>query len=251
MSERYSVRPNQPGPPLGVRTVHKIKDDSTRIVLIRHGEAECNVNGIIGGVRGCTGLTKKGIEQVNLLARRIELTGELKGTSAIYSSVLLRAVQTAKIISASIARSCPDRELLDSDDGLLEIIQSCELCELHPGEADGLSWQEFSARYREPDWNVDPSTLLSPGGESWSGFIERAANAVTSIANSHRGEQVAIVCHAGVIEATMSTFLPVQSRSIRRGWIQSEHASITEWELSDGCWILRRFNDTTPKIDHY
>ena len=54
----------------------------------------------------------------------------------------------------------------------------CDLCELHPGEADGLDLGEFLARFAEPDWDVDPARPLAPGGESWLGFVERASAAV-------------------------------------------------------------------------
>ena len=46
------------GVPSGIRRVFAPAAGATRIVLVRHGEAVCNVNGIVGGVRGCTGLTE-------------------------------------------------------------------------------------------------------------------------------------------------------------------------------------------------
>ena len=37
-------------PPAGVRTTSPGAPDATRIVLVRHGEAICNVEGVVGGV---------------------------------------------------------------------------------------------------------------------------------------------------------------------------------------------------------
>ena len=80
----------------------------------------------------------------------------------------------------------------------------CGLCELHPGEADGLTWDEFAERYGEPDWDADPEPGVAPGGESWTGFVARAAGALGApSAAGTRGELVVMVCHAGVIEASL------------------------------------------------
>ncbi len=57
--------------PSGVRRVFAPTDGSTRVVLVRHGEAVCNINGIVGGQRGCTGLTDLGRRQVTALAERL------------------------------------------------------------------------------------------------------------------------------------------------------------------------------------
>ena len=46
-------------PPQGFRTSGD-EAHGTRLVLVRHGEAECNVAGIVGGPQGCTGLTDLG-----------------------------------------------------------------------------------------------------------------------------------------------------------------------------------------------
>ncbi len=37
------------GVPDGVRRIFPSRPDATRIVLVRHGEAVCNVNGVVGG----------------------------------------------------------------------------------------------------------------------------------------------------------------------------------------------------------
>ena len=69
------------------------EEGATRIVLVRHGEAECNLNRIIGGAKGCTGLTAMGRHQVAALADRLYESGELREATALYSSVLPRATR--------------------------------------------------------------------------------------------------------------------------------------------------------------
>ena len=206
------------------------------MVLIRHGEAQCNLNRVVGGRKGCTGLTDLGRRQVAVLADRLYESGELREATALYSSVLPRAVETAERLRAVVGPG-PSR--------LGPVVQRCELCELHPGDCDGMVWDDVAEAYGVPDWDVDPTVPISPGGESWSSFIVRASDAVRDLARGHPGELVVAAVHAGVIEATMISFLGVPPEVYRRGWVRIMHASMTEWEWvpDEDRWILLRFND--------
>jgi probable phosphoglycerate mutase len=204
--------------------------NGTTLVLIRHGESACSVAGVVGGAKGCTGLSERGTLEAEALRDRLLETGELARASALYASVLERAVQTATIAAPGIG-------------GGLPVNQDCSLCELHPGEGDGLTWGQFVDRYGEPDFDVDPGIELSPGGESWSAFVRRATDALARVAASHPGELVVVVCHAGVIEASLSEFLPV-ARERGRLKLRTGHTSLTEWELRETTWNLHRYNDT-------
>lgn len=220
----------------GVLRIFPPAAEATRIVLIRHGEAQCNVNGVVGGRNGCTGLTGLGTRQVNALADRLFESGELREATALYSSVLARAVDTAEKLRPVVG---------PGPDALGPVRQRCDLCELHPGEADGLSWEQVVQTFGVPDWDEDPTVPIAPGGESWVGFVRRAADAVRDIVRHHPGELVVAAVHAGVIESTMISFLGVAPEIYRRGWVRIVHASMTEWEWvpADDRWILLRFND--------
>jgi 2,3-bisphosphoglycerate-dependent phosphoglycerate mutase len=221
------------GVPSGIRRVFAPTDGSTRIVLVRHGEAVCNVNGIVGGMRGCTGLTDLGRRQVSALVERLARTGELAGASGLYASTLPRAVETAEVLRPVVG------------DGTCPIVQDRALSELFPGEADGLGWQEVVDRFGTPEWDTDPDLLIAPGGESWSGFIARSSEAVRALAETHPGQQLVAAVHAGVIESTMIAFLQIPPAASRRGWARIVHASLTEWEWvpTQSRWALLRFND--------
>jgi broad specificity phosphatase PhoE len=217
-------------PPAGVRTVAPSTERSTRLVLVRHGEATCNVAGVVGGIRGCSGLSETGVLQAEALRDRLLSTAELAAATALYASVLPRALETAAIVGPGVGAS-----------GRLTVVADCDLCELHPGEGDGLTWPEFSARFGEPDWDADPTTVLAPGGESWSGFVARAAGALEAVVARHRDDTVVVVCHAGVIEASLISFVPVCPA--RRMKLRTEHTALTEWEVSTDGWRLLRYND--------
>ena len=223
--------------PAGVRTL-PAEDPSatprTRLVLVRHGEATCNVTGVVGGPRGCTGLSDRGRAQAAALGRRLARSGELAGAAALYSSVLPRAVETAAAIAGAVGG------------GGLAVAQDCALCELHPGEADGLTWAQFTARFPEPDWDRHPATVLAPGGESWSGFVTRAADALAALVRRHPGDLVVVVCHAGVVEAAMLRCFGLGATPRLR--LPTVHSSLTELEVASeggaaGAWRLRRYND--------
>jgi broad specificity phosphatase PhoE len=220
----------------GVLRIFPPAEGVSRIVLIRHGEAECNLNRVVGGRKGCTGLTDLGRRQVAALADRLYETGELRAATALYASVLPRAIETAErlrpVVGAGPAALGPVRE-------------DCDLCELHPGDCDGMVWEDVLETFGVPDWDRDPTVPIAPGGESWSEFVVRASDGVGKLVESHPGELVVAAVHAGVIEATMIRFLGVTSDVYRRGWVRIVHASLTEWEWvpAEDRWILLRFND--------
>ena len=104
---------------------------TTRIVLVRHGEAECNLNRVIGGPKGCTGLAPLGRTQVAALADRLYESGELRPATALLSSVLPRATETANRLRPSGGvRTGGARPRCGS---------AATLCELHC-QADAAVW---------------------------------------------------------------------------------------------------------------
>jgi 2,3-bisphosphoglycerate-dependent phosphoglycerate mutase len=209
-----------------------LSDSVTRLVLIRHGAALCHVREVVGGPRGCTGLSEEGLGQAEALRHRLERSGELSEASALFSSVLPRARQTAQAIRPAVGV------------GGLEVTEDCALCELHPGEADGLTWKEFRDRYGEPDWDTDPERPIAPGGESWTNFVPRVAAALSRLVHFYRGQQVVVVCHGGVVEAAMLAFITRVAGRKRLG-LPTDYASITEFQAgaAEGPWLLLRYND--------
>lgn len=209
-------------------------DTPTRLVLIRHGESRSTVDQVVGGHEGCKGLSALGRRQAQALGDRLARTGELGEASVLLTSVLPRAIETAEIIAPAL--------------GGLVAEQRCELCEIHPGEGDGLSWEEFRSRYMPADGPRSPYQAWAPGSESWAVFFARAGTALLDVAKRHEGETVVVVCHGGVVEASLATF---GHQPLRRAFdVAVENTSMTEWALAgDGAatgemrWRLVRFND--------
>src|ERR1700737_4528107 len=100
----------------------------TRLVLIRHGESRATVDQVVGGHEGCRGLSELGVRQVQALAGRLAKSGELGTVDAVLTSVLPRAIETAELIAPAVGWAPED------------VQRDCALCELHPGECDGMTW---------------------------------------------------------------------------------------------------------------
>ncbi len=217
-------------PPAGFRT-RGDEPTGTRVVLIRHGEAYCNAKGIVGGPIGCGGLTELGEAQARALRDRLVRSREFDDAVALYTSVLPRAIQTAAIVRPGLPAS-------------LVAVEDCELCELHPGEADGMTWEEMLATFGGPDWDKHPGQPFAPGGESWLGFYERCERALLAVAGRHRGERVILVVHGGVIEQAMK-MVDNRDPSVRLR-LRTENCSITEIEFEHDVRRLLRYNDRAP-----
>ena len=217
-------------PPQGFRTSGD-EPRGTRLILVRHGEAGCNVAGVVGGPRGCTGLTDLGRAQASALARRLRTTGEFTQAVGYYASVLPRALETAHIVTSAL--------------GSPQITADCGLCELHPGLADAMDWDEMIAAFGGPDWDVDPDQPFAPDGESWLGFYERCVSTFWRLAAAHPEGEVLAFVHGGVIEQAMK--LAMGSDPAARLRLRTEHCSMTEIELFEGRVRLLRYNDRAPR----
>lgn len=203
----------------------------TTVVLVRHGESQVTVDQVVGGHTACLGLSGRGRRQAEVLRDRLVATGLLRRAEALYSSVLARAVETAEVIAPGVGA------------GALEVAERCALCELHVGEGDGLPWEEFTQLYGRPPWDSDPTRPLSPGSESWAGFVERASAGLQAVADQHAGEMAVVACHGGVIEASFAAWggLVPGAPSTR---LRPDNTGLTIWSRLDGSpWRLDRYND--------
>ncbi len=228
--------------PAGIRTIAPNPPGATRIVLVRHGEAVCNVSGVCGGPIGCEGLTELGRQQVVLLRDRLALTGELAGADALVASILPRALETAELLAPALVAEGAVGERAKPPEPVAE----CGLCELHPGDADGLAWGEYTERFGTLDWDTDPHQPIAPEGESWAGFVNRVAGALDALSAGHAGQLVVVACHAGVIEASLLAKVPVVGGlDGARLQLRTRHASLTTWEVDDGRWRLLGYNDAS------
>lgn len=200
----------------------------SRLVIVRHGEAVANAEDTLGGHESCRGLTEHGRRQVRALAERLERTGELEGAAALYSSILPRAIETAELLAPAL--------------GGLELTSTCDLCERHVGEADGMSWSDFEARYGREVPGEDDFRSIAPGFEPWARFLDRAEAALLDVMAANPGGLVVVAGHGGIVGASLIRFLGMPANGSRfRGY--ADNSSLTEWEWTGRRWWFVRYND--------
>lgn len=206
----------------------------THIYLIRHGEAYANSENVLAGMKTDRGLNSMGIMQAERLRDRLAATGEISA-DVLIASTLPRATQTAQIVAPALG---------------LEIIPDDEVQELNVGAADGLSVPEYIERYGGfKDSRQDPYIPLAPGGDSWGSFVTRVGTALYRIADTYEGKTIVVVCHGGVIDASLLLGLGMATIAPAVGQFHTRNASITEWERSAlgpidiKRWRLLRYND--------
>jgi 2,3-bisphosphoglycerate-dependent phosphoglycerate mutase len=203
--------------------------ERTRVVLIRHGESVAMVDRFVSGHDTCRGLSDLGHQQANMLRDRLLRTGELRGASVMYTSILPRAIETAAAIAPAVG------------DGLAAS-EHCEWCEQHPGEGEGLDWDEYDSRYGVFNEGDDRERVRAPGSESVAVFVRRVEDALLRVVDDHEGETIVIVCHGGVINCAIEVLAGIPFGSLTR---YVDNTSLTELERdSDGDkWWLVRLND--------
>jgi broad specificity phosphatase PhoE len=201
-----------------------------RLVLVRHGDAHAGFHGVIGGPNGCSGLTPLGRRQAEALRDHLSTTGRVRA-DALLVSLIPRAIETAEVIAPGL--------------GLDVLAPECDLCEIHTGEADGLEWAEWAARYGSFDMETEPDRVFAPAGESWNGFHERVHGMLRRVAVEYAGQTVVAVCHAGVITASLRVLLGIPHPGTG-AQIRPTNTGMTEWEHDDTTdrWTLRSFNET-------
>jgi broad specificity phosphatase PhoE len=202
-----------------------------RLILVRHGDAHAGFQGVVGGQTGCTGLTAQGRAQAEALRDHLADSGRVRA-DVLLASVLPRAIETASIIAPGLG---------------LEISgQECDLCELHPGEADGLTWTDYAARYGSFDLEAEPDRVFAPAGESWNSFHERVRRTLERVARDYEGQTVVAVCHAGVIMASMRVLLGIPPLGTGAR-LRPTNTGLTEWEHDPSLarWTLHSFNDAS------
>jgi len=157
--------------------------NSTRILLVRHGETAWNAD---GRVQGHIDIALSAVGQVQAERLAQALRGE--AIDVIYSSDLARAQQTAQAVAG--ATGAPLHTLVS-------------LRERHFGAFQGRSFADIQAiaadqaerwRRRVPDWEPPG------GGESLLSFQERITQAVSALAAENMGKHIGVFTHGGVLD---------------------------------------------------
>ena len=198
-----------------------------RLILIRHGQVAGNIlsQARVNGWTECP-LSPLGRRQARALRHRMAVEPP---AAALYSSPLRRAVETARAFDGLPL-------------GPLRLLP--ELREMYCGEIDGLPALEAQQRYPhlwEINQRQEDEDLHWPGGETYREFRQRCLTGLRRIVQTHPGERVVVVTHAGVISQILGAIHGLHSA--QWGFFRPGNASLTEIEWGLGGGVLLRFDD--------
>ena len=206
-----------------------IKDaHTTRVLLIRHGQSQGNAEGRFGG-HTATPLSARGRLQAEATAQALSS----EHFSAIYSSDLPRAVETARPLSHLTG---------------MEIQSTEAFRERSVGVMEGLTFEEAAARHPEQYAALirrDFEHVLL-GGESYRQMLDRAARELDRAILQHRGGRIAVFSHTGTICILVLHLMgALDAPELRPVWIATTNCGITRFELrADGFVRVLAVNDT-------
>jgi broad specificity phosphatase PhoE len=186
----------------------------TRLYLVRHGQSAGNAAGRFGG-HSPTPLSPLGKRQAEMTARALAK----ERIRAIYSSDLLRAVQTAE----------PLAKILNLEINATEVFR-----ERHVGVLEGLTFDEAKKEFPNDYYALVNRNLnhVITKGESYSQLLERTTEVLHGIIERHRGERVAIFSHTGTIcFLTLYIIGAIHSETKQTPWLVTSNCGINRFEF--------------------
>jgi broad specificity phosphatase PhoE len=197
----------------------------TRFILVRHGQTAWNREERFSG-RSDVPLNETGLAQASETARRIAVQWR---PSAVYSSPLLRARQTAQAIAEPLG---------------LSVHSHAGLNDINFGLLQGLTVPEARERWSDAvdTWFRTPHLAQFPGGERLAEVSERAMATLHELAGLHPGETIVLVGHLVLNRVVLLGVLGLQTDRFWR--LGQDTCAINVFEYEDGDFTLLTLNDT-------
>jgi len=185
----------------------------TRLIFVRHAEAEGNINRHFHGWTN-SNITEKGHLQAEKLGQRFKNID----VDVIYSSSLNRTLQTASYIAK--VKNLP-------------IIRTDKLKEINGGDWENQLWDELPIKWPEEydTWENRPHAHKMPNGETMEEFLQRLEKEIIYIAENNKGKNVCIVTHGTAIRALTCLFYgwPLEDM-IKVQWQDNTAITIVDYE---------------------
>ncbi|MCX4095073.1 histidine phosphatase family protein [Nocardia sp. alder85J] len=196
----------------------------TRLILIRHGEAHANVDDVAAGARTCRGLTDRGREQSDRLAKYFAGQQDCP-IAAVYSSTAARARQTGEILAAAL-----DQPVFPA------------LSAPNYGRGEGRPWPEIIAGLGCAP-ALRPDQPIAPGAEPWTTYQRRTGHDLADLMRRYAGETVVVVAHRETVIAASMNFLSLLPWARADVTFAVDYTGVTIWQHEP----LRH---TNPRDDH-
>jgi isoleucyl-tRNA synthetase len=176
------------------------RDTSGNVYLmLRHGEADSNVDGIISmDVKDSIHLTERGEKEVEKAAQKLSSFG----VDYIFSSDFARTKETAEIVGEKLG---------------IKPRYDARLRELHHGEFNGRKIDEYLSYYRERGLSrVDHAV---PGGETIPQVRERIMPLFFELEKKYKNKRILVISHGDPLwiwERTLSGYSNDDFRRVER-----------------------------------
>lgn len=200
----------------------------TYVLLVRHGQSEGNAERRFGG-HTATPLSFRGRRQASATAEALKDDS----ITAIYSSDLARAVETAQPLATLIGLPVNTTEAFrERSVGVMEGLTFENAAQQHPDEYAALLRRDFEH--------------VLTGGESYRQLLDRARNKLDEIIATNRGGRIVVFSHTGTIcILALHLMGALDSPELKPVWISSSNCGITRFELrADGFVRVLTVNDT-------
>jgi len=163
------------------------------IIFLRHGQAENNTKKILAGRSPGVDLTQVGIQQAEQSGKMLESLN----ISAIYSSPIDRALQTAEIVG----KHCD-----------LEIMNDDRLIELDMGKFTKMPYDQIFEKHGNVFLKFyEGSNEVSENGvETFANVQKRVFDMVDFVVNKHKNQNVVLVTHMDPIKAMIGKTLSLK-----------------------------------------
>jgi broad specificity phosphatase PhoE len=181
-----------------------------KVYLLRHGQSEANVRGILAGPDNSVKLSEKGRRESRIVSKHLQ---KIEFTH-IYSSPISRCLQTVDPLTSAK----PQIPLL-----LEERIQ-----EMNYGDWNGKDLKSLSKKREWKSIQNQPSKFKFPQGESFTQLRRRVQSFLNEI-ESKTGP-ILVVSHGDVIKMILTCTLELSTDNFQRFLIQPASISIINYE---------------------
>jgi probable phosphoglycerate mutase len=199
--------------------------ERTRVIIVRHGQTQWNLKLIRQGHLDSP-LTDRGITQAKALGKRLAH----EEFTALYSSDLGRAVQTAEMIGAVTGHF---------------VVIDDRLRERNLGVFQGLGRDEIERRFPEEyrlHRSIGPDYVI-PSGESVRQQVERNLLCLAELGEKHVAETIVVVTHGGVLSGLFRHTFSIPFSAPRR--FEFMNASLNVFNYENGSWFLQTWGDVS------
>ena len=202
---------------------------ATNVLLVRHGQSRGNAERRFGG-HTATPLSARGHKQAEVTARTLKS----ESITAIYSSDLARAIETAKPLAKMTGLPVNGTAAFrERDVGVMEGLTFEDAAQQHPEQYAALLRRDFE--------------YVLTGGESYRQLLDRAREKLDEVIEEHRGGRIAVFSHTGTIcILALHLMGALDAPELKPVWISSANCGITRFELRDDGFVrVLGINDTS------